>query len=45
MNSKEIDDKTFEKTIKKLLLLDQYRNDNSLDLLKKHYLNISQYVK
>jgi MoaA/NifB/PqqE/SkfB family radical SAM enzyme len=45
MNSKEIDDKTFEKTIKKLLLLDQYRDDNSLDLLKKHYLNISQYVR
>jgi MoaA/NifB/PqqE/SkfB family radical SAM enzyme len=45
MNSKSIDGETFKKTIEKLLLLDQYRNDNSLDLLEKHYLNISQYVR
>jgi len=45
MNSKSIDDEMFNKTMKKLLLLDKYRNDNSLELLKEYYKNIYQYVE
>ena len=45
MNSRSIDDEMFNKTMKKLLLLDKYRNDNSLELLKEYYKNIYQYVE
>ena len=45
MNSKSIDDEMFNNTMKKLLLLDKYRNDNSLELLKNYYKNIYQYVE